>query len=89
LEIELRKLAASEDIPAHEVNRMGARQLLDLAQSRRWISSGSVEMLRYATSIANRAVHGFDVPPEDAHAAIKAALIGFRELKDHGSEGGA
>ena len=56
---------------------MGAGQLLTAAAKLRAIPQDAVRPLRYAVSVANRAVHGEPVEVEQALEALESAETGL------------
>jgi hypothetical protein len=78
LEIALRSRL---DQAGTDRRRMAAGQMLAVAAKEGVVPSEAVEPLRYAISVANKAVHGEDVP---AGAAVESIVLIDRFLKDLG-----
>jgi hypothetical protein len=52
-----------------------------LAEQQQALTPAAADLLRYAVSVANRAVHGEVVTQEEAHDAFEAAVQGIASLE--------
>jgi hypothetical protein len=80
IELELRTIAERRDIPVPR--RVGAGGLLAALARSGGLSEEAVGPLKYAIDVANRAIHGEDIPPGVAYEAFEATESALRRLTD-------
>jgi hypothetical protein len=78
VEGKLFDLASGYDIKI--IKRYGAGNILKILAERNLIGRKTVERLRFAIGLSNKAIHGEDVSFEDAEMAIRQAGLALREL---------
>jgi hypothetical protein len=78
VEMRLRDLARKRDVKTHD--RAGAGSILESLRRTDIIPDGIARSLRYSITVANRAVHGFEVTPDEADEAVRHARLALHEL---------
>lgn len=88
IELRLRQIARDSQVSVSE--RGGAGRLLEsLARAER-LDPAAIGPLRYAISVANRAIHGEPVDPDTAQAAVMEGLFGLEMISQtEGRDSGA
>lgn len=86
-EFEL-ELAARLDLDQGSRRPMAAGQLLAVAVKQGVVPADLASSIRYAISVANRAVHGEEVPPDAAVEAIYLIDTFIRSLGESGNSSG-
>ena len=71
-------LASTYDIKI--MKRYGAGNILKILAERNLVDPKTVERLRFAIGLSNKAIHGENVSFEDAEMAIRQAGLALREL---------
>lgn len=78
IEITLRNILESKDITLKRARSAG--QLLELLESTSNINKSDAHNLRYAITISNKAIHGYDIQKNQAEEAIKHAEYALSRL---------
>ena len=80
IEINLRELAEAHEIGLDRPSSAG--YLLRILSQKRLIPTDSVSNLKYAITVCNKAIHGYEVNIGEATEATYHADIGLRRLKE-------
>lgn len=80
IEITLRNLANTKDVSIERP--LSAGYLLNLLLQREVIQQDVFSNLKYAVTISNKAIHGFDVTMAEAEEAVSNASTGLAKLNE-------
>lgn len=67
------------------LHRLTAGRLLQLAKERELLTPNASEALQYAISICNKAVHGIEIPADEAGYALRAAVWALQVIEIRGT----
>lgn len=78
IETRLRSFAEQREVSLPK--RVGAGGILQALQRAQQVSTDVTAALRYAIDVANRGVHGFEVPVDEISEALRQARFGLSKL---------